>query len=272
MDDIIDLRDIFGTLWKSRMLIVGIFIIFVLIAGVITFVMPSVYKVSSIVAMGNFEDSVYTSPVSAKSIMLSDEFLLDAFEQIRPNATGSEFTDFKNRVNVEPVINSDKLIEISVETSDSAEGQKAVETVIQLYANRSEESYNKQKSILFRQLATTKERLDVISMEINLTKEALISIEESSSSSAVQSEMRFSRTLDRLGSMETQRSGLIDRRQELENKLDILRHLDVVQPAREPVSPIGPRRALILAIAGMLGLMIGIFAAFLMERLRRSTK
>jgi capsular polysaccharide biosynthesis protein len=269
MDDEIDLRDIFSTLWKSRILIIGVSTLFILIAGMISYAMPSEYEVSSIVAMGNFDDPVYASPVSAKSIMLSDEFLLDVFERIRPNATGGEFTAFKDRVKVEPVKDSDKLVKISVETSDRAEGQKAVEMMVWLYANHSAESYNEQKSILSRQLAVAQERLDAMDMQINLTNNAFMNLEESSDSSSVQSEMRFSRTLDRLNDMETQRSDLIERIQGLQKQLVLLRHLDVVLPAREPVSPIGPRRVLNTAVAGMLGLMIGIFAAFLRVGLKR---
>lgn len=269
MDDEIDLRDIFSTIWKSRILIIGISIIFVLMAGIISFATPSVYEVSSIFAMGNFDDPVYASPVSAKSIMLSDEFLLDVFVAIHPNATGSEFTAFKDRVKVEPVKDSDKLVKISVETTDNAEGQKAVEMMVWLYANRSAESYNEQKSILSRQLAVAQERLGAMDMQINLTNNALMNLEESSDSSSTQSEMRFSRTLDRLSEMETQRLALIERIQGLQKQLELLRHLDVVQPAREPVSPIGPRRVLNTAVAGMLGLMIGIFAAFLRVGLKR---
>ncbi len=52
MEDEIDLRDIFGVLWKRRLLIVGTFIIAVLLAGVISFAVPPVYKVSSIIAIG----------------------------------------------------------------------------------------------------------------------------------------------------------------------------------------------------------------------------
>lgn len=269
MEDEIDLRDIFGVLWKRRLLIIGVFVAAVLVAGVISFAMPSVYKISSIITGGNFDDPVYTSQASIKNIILSDEFALEVFEQISPNATGSEFRAFKDSIKVEPVKDNDKLVEISVETKNKQEGLMAVEKMIQLYANRSEDSYNRQKKILSDQLVVTLERLDVIDLEINQTQEALQGIQETTGSSAVQGEMQFSRTLDRLNSMQTQRSALIDRRLELQKQLVLIRNLKVVQPAREPVSPIWPRKALIVAVAGMLGLMIGIFAAFLREGLGR---
>ncbi len=269
MDDEIDLRDIFMVLWKRRILIIGIFVLAVLVAGAISFSTPSVYRVSSLMAVGNFGDPVYTSQASVKSVILSDEFLMDVFEQIRPNATGSEFAAFKNSVKVEPVKDSDRLIEISVETPKGQEGKVAVEKIIWLYANRSEDSYNTYKKILSDQLAVAEERLNAMDKEINLTLEAVTKMQDSPGSSDAETELRFSRTLDRLNGMETQRSALIAQSQDLQKQLELLKHQEIIQPARVPVSPIGSKRALMVAIAGILGLMIGIFAAFLREALGR---
>jgi len=270
MEDEIDLRDIFGVLWKRRLLILGTFIIAVLLAGVISFAMPPVYKVSSIIAIGYFDDPAYTSQASMKNVMLSDEFLLDVFEVISPNGNSSDFRTFKDSVEVEPARDSDRLVEISIETKKRKEGLKAVETMIERYSELSENSYNKQKKILEDQLSDAEQRLEVVNMEINQTREALQDMEETSgSSTAVQAEMRFSRTLDILNGKESQRSALMDRRMELDKQLLLIRNLEIVQPAKEPISPIWPRKALIVGIAGILGLMLGVMAAFLREGLAR---
>lgn len=269
MEDEIDLRDIFGVLWKRRLLILGTFIVAVLLAGVISFAMPPVYKVSSIVAVGFYDDPAYTSQASMKNVMLSDEFLLEVFEVISPNGTSGDFRTFKDDVKVEPVKDSDRLVEISMETKKRKEGLKAVETMIERYSALSQNSYNKQKKILEDQLANTEQRIEVVNLEINQTREALQNMEETSGSSAVQAEMRFSRTLDILNGKESQRSALMDRRMELDKQLLLIRNLEIVQPAREPISPIWPRKALIVGIAGILGLMLGVMAAFLREGLAR---
>lgn len=270
MEDEINLTDIIHVLWKNRILIIGIFVLSILIAGLAIFSMPSIYKASSIIAVGNFGDPVYASQTSVKSIMLNDEFLYEVFNQIRPNETGGEFIAFRDSVKVVPVVGSNRLIEISVETPDGRQSQRAVEMMVQRYANRSEESYYRQKSILTSQLEDLYKRLNVTDMNINSTQMTLMNnIEGSSDSSSVQSEMRFSRALDLLSEMQTQRSSLIDRIQDLENKTDLLRHIDIIQPATEPANPIGPRRALNMAIAGILGLMLGILAAFIKEWLGR---
>lgn len=264
MDDEIDLRDIFRILWKRRLLIISVFMIAVLMAGVISFTMPSVYRVSSIVAMGNFEDPVYTTQASAKSIMLSDKFLMDVLQQL-PNSTMSDFRKFKGSIKVESVKDSDRLIEISVETPDRREGKIAVEKMVLRYSNLSADSFNRYKKALSDQLAANQNRRDILDIDINITRRELQHAEGASDSSALQAEISFSRAMDRVNSMEAQRSALMDRSLDLQKQLDLLRHLEVISPAGEPVSPIGPRRVLMVAIAGILGLMVGIFAAFLLE-------
>lgn len=263
MEDEIYLREIFRVLWKKRRLIIGILVAFVLVSGVISFAIPPVYRASTIITVGVFDDPVYASQVSMMNIMKSDEFTQDVFEQIRPNGAASDFLTFRDGIKVGPVEGSDKLIEISVEAENKQEGLKAIEIMIQHYANRCENSYNRQKKILTDQLADTLQRLDIIDRDINQTQEALQIIQDSTGSSAVQSEMQFSRTLDRLNGLRTQRSALTDHRLELQKQLLLIRNLEVVQPATEPISPIWPRKTLIVGIGGMLGLMIGIFVAFL---------
>ena len=82
-------------------------------------------------------------------------------------------------------------------------------------------------------------------------------------------ELRISRTLEYLQGGESRRSTLLDRELELEKQLTLLRHLDVVQETREPIAPIESKKVLMIAVAGMLGLMVGVLAAFMRERLRR---
>jgi LPS O-antigen subunit length determinant protein (WzzB/FepE family) len=121
-------------------------------------------------------------------------------------------------------------------------------------------------------LAYTLQRLAVIDQEVNQTQEVLLGIQgiqDLTEPSTVQGEMQFSRTLDRLNGIQALRSALIDRRLDLEKQLELIRNLKVVQPPVMPVNPIWPRKALIVGIAGVIGLMIGIFAAFLREGLGR---
>jgi|GEM_PF-3492083 len=268
MEDEIDLFDIFGVLWKSRLLIISIFMIAVLVGGVISFAMPSIYRTSSIVALGNFGDNIYTSQAAALTIMLSNEFMIDIFKDL--NMTSDKFRDFKKNIIIESVKGTDNLFTISVYSKSRLEGMEIIQGIIQLFANLSDESYNKQMNILSDQLAITRANLDILNGDVNESRELLKNIQNSASGeSPQQDELRFSRMIEYLQIEETRRQDLLDRYLDLQKQFTLARHLKVVQEPRVPLIPELSQKIIIVAIAAMFGLIIGIFAAFLRVGLRR---
>ncbi len=274
MEDEIYLSDIFRVLWKNRYMIIGIFAIFVLVAGVVSFaVMSPSYRSSAIVALGNYGDPIYTSQDSAMAIMESDEYMLDVIDQLDFDVPPEEFRALKEGIEIEPVEGSSSLLMISAVRKEKQEGKEIVDTMIRLFGERSENSYNRQQKILSDSLASTEMRLETTELDLGQTREVLMEIiEYGSGTPTMDIELRISRTLDYLQSGESRRSTLLDRELELEKQLTLLRHLEVVQETREPVAPIESKRVVIVAVAGMLGLMVGILAAFVREGLRRPVK
>ncbi len=274
MEDEIYLSDIFRVLWKNRYMIIGIFAIFVLVAGVVSFaVMSPSYRSSAIVALGNYGEPIYTSQDSAMAIMESDEYMLDVIDQLDFEVPPEEFRSLKEGIEIEPVKGSSSLLMISAVRKEKQEGKEIVDTMIRLFGERSENSYNRQQKILSDSLASTEMRLETTELDLGQTREVLMEIiEYGSGTPTMDIELRISRTLDYLQSGESRRSTLLDRELELEKQLTLLRHLEVIQETREPVAPIESKRVVIVAVAGMLGLMVGILAAFVREGLRRPVK
>lgn len=268
MDDEIDLRDIIKLLWGGRYLIVGVFLAAVLVAGAISFAMPPVYKVSSIIALGNFNDPIYTSQISAKEIMTSDEFILDVVDNLSFTVPSGEFRALRDSIDVIQVKDTENLIQVSIETNDRQKGIMIIGEMIRLYRQRSESSYNRSIKILSDQMASSREQLDVLGNDINQTREVLKSMQSNSvrsesSQSIAENDIRISRTLDYLNAQESRRSALLDSYLSLQKEMELSRHLDIIQPAKEPVYPVKPRKVLNIVIAAMLGLIIGTLAAFL---------
>lgn len=250
-------------------MIIGIFAIFVLVAGVMSFaVMSPSYRSSTIVALGNFGDPIYTNQDSATTIILSDEYLLDVIEQLDFEVPPEEFRGFKNSISIDK--GSSNLLVISAERRSGQEGVEIIETIVELFAERSEESYNTHTDILLDELASVQRRLEIAEMNVNQTRQTLEKLEDAPGTSQTENEIRISRTLELLNGQESRRSSLEARELELQSKLTLNRHLEVVQEAREPVAPMASKKVLMVAVAGMLGLMVGVFAAFLREGLRRT--
>ncbi len=151
-DDEIDLRDLLMVLWRNRGLIVGIFLVVVVTGGAVSMLMPSVYRASCIIALGNFEDPIYTNQANVVEIMQSDGFMLKLVEYLNLSISPSEFSALKDSIKVEPVKGSNHLLRISIETTDPTEGRDIATGMAQLLLSESEERYRKQEKILLEQL------------------------------------------------------------------------------------------------------------------------
>lgn len=267
MDDEIDLRDIFLVLWKNRLLIVAVFLIAVVAAGAISLMMPSVYRASCIVALGNFGDPVYTTQASASEIMLSDAFLANLSANLNLSLSPEQLDALRESISVEPVKGSDRLLKISVERGDPAEGKRLLEGMALLFGSRSNQSYSEQRSLLMEQLAATNQLLDSVEASINLTHQAMAEIESATGVSPLEKSLLLSYKLDYLQNAESQRLSLMDRSMNLQKQLRLMKSIEIVEAPVEPTEPVKPRRGLIVIVAGMLGLMLGVFGAFLREAL-----
>jgi LPS O-antigen subunit length determinant protein (WzzB/FepE family) len=60
-------------------------------------------------------------------------------------------------------------------------------------------------------------------------------------------------------------SAAIQKKSELESALQSLGNLEVIVSARQSIEKTGPKRSLIVALAVILGFMLGIFVAFMVE-------
>jgi len=273
MEDEINLNDIFDVLWRNRLMIIGVFIIAILVGGVISFAMPPIYRTSSIIALGNFAEPIYTSQSTALQIMQSDEFLIDVFKEL--NKPPDKFRDFKDSIRIVAVTGTDNLLKISVDSKSRQDDMETIQGIIQLFGNRSEWSYNLQMKILSDHLAVTKSNLDILNSDLNATRATLKNIQNNTNASGEtvqQTELRSSRMIEYLKIEEDDRQASLESYLDLNKQLTLARHLLVVQEPREPLIPVEVQRIMIMAIAGMLGLIIGIFAAFLKGGFWRRTK
>ncbi|AEG15318.1 lipopolysaccharide biosynthesis protein [Desulfofundulus kuznetsovii DSM 6115] len=264
MEEELDLRDLILILWKRRRLILGIFLAAVFAAAAISFIIPPTYEVSTIIALGVFPDPTYTSQASAREILLSDELLLTVIKDLKLNVPREKFRSFKEAIKVESIKDTN-FLKISVQTPNRSEGKAIVEKMVELFKERSEPSYQQHRQLLANQLNSVRTRLSAIETDIKKTREVLNAIESASGISPVEKDLRRSRTLEYLQSEESQRIELLDRYLALQKEINELKNVQVIRGAREPVYPVKPNKKLNVALAGMLGLMSGIFMAFILE-------
>jgi len=269
MHEGIGLLDIFQLLWKNRYLIVASLVISIVIAGAVSFLASPTYQISSIIFLGDFNDTVYNDIDSVKVLLTSDGFLSEVLNQLSFKIPDREYSSFKDRIEIEPVINAKNLLVISYISSNGTEGKEILDAMIRTFTNRSMIIYNIKRQTYLNQMASIDKRMTAIDKDINQTRKMIKILQDAQDSSSVETELRISRTLEYLADEEKLYISQQDRYSSLEMILQQFVPMKVVQEPKKPVSPIPTKVTLNFMVAGLLGMMIGIFAAFLREGLRR---
>jgi len=268
-DDEIDLRDLVLVLWRYRWMITGVFLLAVAAAAAISFLLPPVYKVSTTIALGQFNSPVYTNATAAKEVLQSDDLLWKVVQELKLDVPREKFRAFKEDIEVTPVKDTN-MLQISVMTTDRAEGKAIVEKMVELFKEDCRPDYEKNRDLLANQLATVQRRLVEVDKSIAKTNEDLAAVETMTGLSRVDRDFRRSQVLETLRTFEEQRIALLDRYLQLQKDFDSLREVQVIRSAREPVYPEKPKKKLNVAVAGVLGLMLGVFGAFVLDYFRRN--
>jgi uncharacterized protein involved in exopolysaccharide biosynthesis len=261
MESEIDLHDIFRVLWKDRLLIGGIFCIAVVVVGAISFALPSAYRASCLIALGNFGDPIFTTESLTERILLSDELLAEVISELNLDIPPEDFNRFKESIRIKRV--ADNVLEISIETEDRMNASKIISNMVLLFVNSSEASYNKYKNSLTEKLTVTQKSLTALDDDISITREVLKNIDALSGITQEQLELSHSRTMEYLQNEEARRASLLEQYLNFKGQLDFLENMKVIVVSEEPLRPVKPQKVLIIGLGGMLGLIVGIFAAFL---------
>lgn len=257
-EDEIDLRDLILVLWKWRKLILAIFLASLLIGTVISFAVSPVYQVQAKISIGNLalepsNTQPQITPEAAKEMLLSSD--------LREEAWGAG-TD-AGGLNVTPVENTN-ILEITLDTDDPQQGEVLLNKLITLFDEREGVQYERSKELINNDLQRTEGELQEINKSIKQTRDLLENLPSSTS------EIQQAGLLDTLSRFTEQRDKLLEKKLDSEQKLNNIEGIKVLEKPEAPSSPVRPRKKLNIAVAGVLGLMVGVFAAFTVDYCRRN--
>jgi uncharacterized protein involved in exopolysaccharide biosynthesis len=250
-DDEIDLRDLILVMWRYRKLIVGIFLVTLLIGAVISFAITPVYQVKAKISIGNYavdpeSGEPQMTPKTAREIMLSRDFQEKAWGA-GTNAGG---------LSVTPVENTD-ILNINLDTSEPEQGEALLNELIAEFNEGTGERYERSIELISNALQRTEGELQEINKSIDQTRKLL----ENTSVSQIQQ----AGLLDTLSRFIDQRDKLLDKKAKAEEKLNSIENMEVLEKPAASSVPVSPNKKLNIVLAGVLGLMVGAFAAFIVD-------
>jgi uncharacterized protein involved in exopolysaccharide biosynthesis len=255
-DDEIDLRDLILVMWRYRKFIVGIFLASLLIGAVVSFAITPVYQVQAKISIGNYAVDSESSepqmtPETAREILLSSDLQDEAWGK-GTNAGGLSVT----------LVDNTNILDITLDTSDPQQGEALLNELINLFDEKTGEQYERSIELVNAELQRTERELQEINKSIDQTRELL----ENTSASQIQQVG----LLDTLSRFLQQRDELSEKKLQFEQKLNMIESMRVLGKPEASSAPISPNKKLNIVVAGVLGLMAGVFGAFTVDYFRRN--
>jgi|GEM_PF-811015 len=268
----IDLRDLLLVLWRYRKMILGIFLVAVVVSATVSFMLPSVYEVKAVISLGNIsgntgQPTTVISPAVASEMLQSGDLFREAVESAGLDLSDPLISSCKEGLKAEPVKDTN-LVQITMETRDPAKGREIVDKMVAIFERKGGEGFNKQRELTESELKRVKADLADMEKNINSTKDALTTL--AGTANGLTAELQRARLLDAMSRFQDQREMLLDKKLTLEQSLSSIQGIEVIEKPAVPTAPVRPRKKLNIAVAGVLGLMVGVFAAFTLDYFKRN--
>lgn len=283
----IDLREYIMVLIDRWKLITAILVVSILAASVYAFVVAEpIYEVDAKIHLGSNSGN-YSKPSFAKEVFKSSSYWRKANNRTDLNLSFAELNrlltnDFKvnyKQVNKRVDLNleqkdlarfiknrvefrwAEKIIDMNLKTNNPAKAKKALEKLILIYKEESHQEFKEQLKQKKESIFELKKELTNLKKEIKQRQNSYQDLIKSdlSTTDKVILTNDFTNQLNKLKEL---RVKLIKDKNALAEEINDMSKLKVINPPLASSQPIEPNKRLILAIAGVLGLMLGVFAAF----------
>ncbi len=262
MEDTIELSDLIRILWKRK----WVWILIPLLAAIVAFtaskMMTPTYEASTTIVIGNFNDNVYTNLQASKEIILSHEVLAPIVEELEleyPSARALE-------ENISVELNNDAgMMKITVKYHDPEKAQQIAAAIANSYLEKSHEVYQQKRGVVEQQLETLQKRYEQTGKSLDRNKQALTAIETNQTLSNAEKDITRARLLDYVIKDENILDSLTSQIQTIQTQLLDMDDAQLVEAAQVPDEPASPRTLLNTAIAFVVGGMVGVGLALMME-------
>ncbi len=294
-DDTIELIDYLRVVWKWRWFIIIFTLACSLVAGIISFSMPKVYKVSMLMEPGVIDIDPSSRPI-----------FIDSISNIKSKIDSQAYNSkIYKRLNADPKkLNlkfktvqpkNSNTLKISLEAIDTNKSLQALSSLFHELVKEYQHYIDSRKSELDQKIAMNKRQLDISAGEKKyLEKEIAIGrantdriIEERNMllkkggdnpdklslliyTNIIQQNMAQHNDLNRdLGWLKNNIEKLKSEMETLKIKKQSIENIKLIQPPQSSIYPIKPKKKLNVILAFVVGLFLSIFLAFFLEYLQK---
>lgn len=264
MDYEIDLRDYIKALHRRKWLFIGLLFIAIITAGVISFIIDPTYEASAIITLGKFNNSVLTTPVSSKEVILSNEVLMEVMKKLEIEINEKNLKLFRNQIEVKDTRET-SLLTITAEATEPVLAKDIAKNLALIFLKRALISFDENEKRYQDQLKKIKEQQDVVNKSLVRNKSVLARYQEQNKENSLSNDYQRNTLFEFVKNDEALLLGLQERTFALKIAMLTLEKPAVVSNAIMPEKPVKPNKILIIFTAAIVSLIISLVLVFIRE-------
>ena len=264
----IDLRDYINVLLKRKRVVILIFLIAIIATAMVSYftISPSpIYESSITFGVAQIDGRPVINITESLEIMKSSVLLNEVINRMDLEINAEQL---KSQIEVKN-LKGTNFIEISVVDNSLEKAKNLAESIIEVFIKQNQGKCREKVKLVEDRLKILEEQITEFEKNIEEIKKTLKEIATSKELS--EGERQFQTSLLLSSSVTTRElyNTLTDRANILRVSLKSYEDFKIIDNAQMIVSPIKPNKKLNILIAGVLGLFVGIFAAFFLEFMKK---
>ncbi len=263
-DDEIDLREIVEIIRKRIKLIILLPLIAALAAfGVTKLLIVPKFEASARIALGTFKHDIYSNVAASKEIMVSRNLLSSVYQELGLQTVYPSVEDFVEAVSVAHVGNTN-ILSISYQDVNPETARKVVEGIIRRFVELSDTAYARSRQLLEQRISELEANYQDAENTYRSSLAALEALEALESHNA-ETALARARIIDYLARSEELLMSISTALHEAQLQLSALENVRIVEEPFVNPDPVNVRPVLNTVIAFVLGGMLALGLAFVLE-------
>lgn len=261
----VDLRDYIGVIIKRKKFVLGMFIAVVVATAVISLRIPRIYEITSTIQLGNVNEPLIKNE-EAKAIMLNQNSLLTIINDLKLNIP---LETLQGDIKISDIRDTN-LLKVKITYSDVDTALKINDAIVNPLVAQGQNMYHDRAAIISGRLKELQSAIKNAEEDISRTQGLIMNIPSSDGITQAEISLRMIILQNTLPKYENNLTDLRNQRNELQVLLSNSKDFKVFEAPIRPKRPIWPKTKQNIIIAGIIGLLLGVFLAFALEYFQNS--
>lgn len=263
MEDEIDLRRFIFVFYKRRWFIISFLIASVVAGGITALLLKPTYQASAQIDLGNYRETIYTTPSSAKELIVSSTILKSVIDKLGLD-NEYKITTLKNSLDISDVKGT-SLMNITLESKDPVKTAKIANEISDVFIQESLKEYNDTLQQFQNELEIVQELSKQSQKSLERNKDLLFKLETETPGGSLDGDLNKKTLLEFIQREENKLLEFKARQLQINKEIINLAKPKFINNADVPDNPVKPDKVLIVSLAAFFGVVAGTFSAFIIE-------